>query len=124
MKRQPGKYLTAIFLVLALQLGGGLACTVSKTTVSGSFAPKGTICSGDLIFEDTFDTLDFAKWQHEITLGGGGNWEFQWYLNNRSNSYAENGVLYLTPTLTSDAIGEEGLRSAHINLHGGSSVDE
>ena len=25
-----------------------------------------------LIFEDNFDSLDFNKWKHEITLGGGG----------------------------------------------------
>lgn len=96
---------------------------MSQTTVSGSAAPTGTICSGDLIFEDTFDTLDHKKWQHENTLGGGGNWEFQWYTNNRSNSYVDNGVLYLTPTLTSDAIGEAGLSTAHININGGSAVD-
>ena len=29
-----------------------------------------------LVFEDEFTELDFTKWQHEITLGGGGNWEF------------------------------------------------
>ena len=32
---------------------------------------------GELIFEDNFDTLDFDKWEHEITMSGGGNWEFQ-----------------------------------------------
>ena len=25
-----------------------------------------------LIFEDNFDMLDFTKWRHEITAGGGG----------------------------------------------------
>jgi hypothetical protein len=33
--------------------------------------------SGELIFEDNFDTLNFDMWQHEITMAGGGNWEFQ-----------------------------------------------
>ena len=33
--------------------------------------------SGELIFEDNFDFLDFDKWEHEITMAGGGNWEFQ-----------------------------------------------
>ena len=32
---------------------------------------------GELIFEDNFDKLDFDKWEHEITMSGGGNWEFQ-----------------------------------------------
>ena len=36
--------------------------------------------SGELIFEDNFDKLDFDKWEHEITMSGGGNWEFQvWF---------------------------------------------
>lgn len=32
----------------------------------------GQYCSGDLIFEDTFDSFDLKKWQHENTLSGGG----------------------------------------------------
>lgn len=34
------------------------------------------IVSSKLIFEDDFNTLDFKKWKHDITLSGGGNWEF------------------------------------------------
>jgi beta-glucanase (GH16 family) len=60
-----------------------------------------------LIFFDDFNTIDFNTWQHEITLGGGGNWEFEYYTNNRSNSYTNNSVLYLKPTLTADRIGEQ-----------------
>ncbi|KAG5189138.1 concanavalin A-like lectin/glucanase domain-containing protein [Tribonema minus] len=41
--------------------------------------------------------------------GGGGNWEFQLYQNNRTNSYVDDGVLYLQPTLTSDRIGMQGM---------------
>lgn len=113
--------LVSVLVLVAVQTS--TACLASQTTVSGTHAPTGTICSGDLIFEDNFDRLDFQKWQHESTLGGGGNWEFQWYLNNRSNSYVENSVLFITPTLTSDAIGEAGLTSANINIHGGTPVD-
>ena len=29
-----------------------------------------------IVFEDDFSTLDFTKWRHDITLSGGGNWEF------------------------------------------------
>jgi len=27
--------------------------------------------------------IDFSIWKHEITMGGGGNWEFEYYGNNR-----------------------------------------
>lgn len=37
-----------------------------------NFAASGQYCSGDLIFEDTFDIFDTRKWQHENTLSGGG----------------------------------------------------
>ncbi|RKO86347.1 concanavalin A-like lectin/glucanase domain-containing protein, partial [Blyttiomyces helicus] len=55
---------------------------------------------------DQFHTLDTAVWSHSVTLGGGGNFEFEWYTNNRSNSFVHEGVLYLQPTLTSENIGE------------------
>jgi hypothetical protein len=62
-----------------------------------------------LIFADEFKTLDTSVWEHEITAGGGGNYEFQHYTNNRSNSFVQEGVLYLRPTLTVDTIGEENI---------------
>jgi hypothetical protein len=58
-----------------------------------------------LIFNDDFNTFDMKTWEHEITLSGGGNWEFEWYVNNRTNSYVKDGVLYIKPSLTEDAIG-------------------
>ena len=59
-----------------------------------------------IAFEDNFNgPLDNSQWRHDVTMGGGGNWEFEMYVNNRSNSYTENGVLYIMPTLTADIIG-------------------
>lgn len=54
---------------------GTQKCEQTLTTASGSHAihkPNGQFCSGDLIFEDTFDTFDLRKWQHENTLSGNG----------------------------------------------------
>jgi hypothetical protein len=95
------------------------------TTASGSRAPAaGSFNSGDLIFEDTFDNLDFETWQHENTVAGGGNWEFQWYANNRSNSYVEDGNLHIVPTTVAEEFGEAFLTSGVLNLHGGAPADE
>jgi len=55
-----------------------------------------------LVWSDEFDTLDFTKWKHEITMGGGGNWEFEYYANNRSTSYVNDGMLHIKPLLTAD----------------------
>ncbi|KAL3274990.1 hypothetical protein HHI36_019764 [Cryptolaemus montrouzieri] len=99
-------------------------CIGSPTTTSGTLAPKDPICSGDLIFEDNFDTLDMNIWQHEQTLGGGGNWEFQWYSNNRTTSFVEDGILFIKPRLLADDTGEEYLYSATLDINGGSPADE
>lgn len=45
---------------------------ISPTTASGKVAPNGPFCSGQLLFEENFDKLDFDVWQHENTLSGGG----------------------------------------------------
>ncbi|KAK6192409.1 hypothetical protein SNE40_003879 [Patella caerulea] len=71
-----------------------------------------------LVFEDNFDFLNHRIWEHEITLGGGGNWEFQHYTNNRSNSYTRDGVLYIKPTLTIDNYGDDFLQSGTLDVWG------
>ena len=58
------------------------------------------VANSKLVFEDNFDDLDFTKWRHDITLAGGGNWEFELYDNNRSTTYAQNGKLTIMPVLT------------------------
>jgi len=93
--------------------------SVTKTNRDGEvYAP------GDLIFSDEFDKLDVETWQHEITMSGGGNWEFQIYHNSRENSYVKDGVLYIKPSLTSDRHGEDFLFNGQLSLHGGSPADE
>lgn len=76
-----------------------------------------------LIFEDNFNSLNFTQWQHEITMGGGGNWEFQMYVNNRTNSFTKNGTLYIKPTLSIDTLGEESFRHGIVNVWGGAPAD-
>jgi len=71
-----------------------------------------------LIFDEPFDYFDLDVWEHEITAGGGGNWEFQYYTNNRSNSYTKDGRLYMKPTLTADKYGEAFLTSGTLELWG------
>nr|XP_002730539.1 PREDICTED: beta-1,3-glucan-binding protein-like [Saccoglossus kowalevskii] len=88
-----------IFLVLTLFVVLAVAITVIALYATGNLPLSS---SDDLIFEDTFDTFRFDWWQHEITAGGGGNWEFEYYTNNRSNSYVRDNILYIKPTLTLD----------------------
>jgi len=75
------------------------------------------------VWSDEFDEFDLSRWQHEITAGGGGNFEFEYYTNNRSNSYVRDSVLYLKPTLLADKIGEGALWNYDLNLWGSSPAD-
>jgi len=78
-----------------------------------------------VIFEDDFEEFDLEKWQHELTMGGGGNWEFQYYTNNRSNSYVRDSTLFLKPTLTADMIGEKNVLNDYtMEIWGASPADE
>ncbi|XP_030761868.1 beta-1,3-glucan-binding protein-like [Sitophilus oryzae] len=95
----------------------------SLSSVSGDSVKNKSPCSGDLIFDEDFDSFDLSRWQHEITLSGGGNWEFQYYANNRSNSYVENGTLHIRPTLLSDDFGEKFLWSGTLDLNAGTLAD-
>lgn len=50
--------------------------------------------------------------------------EFQWYTNNRSNSFCEEGFLHIRPTLTADLMGERHLSSGALSIHGSTSADQ
>lgn len=95
----------------------------SKLALLAAFATVPSEAEEKLIFSDEFNTLNFTTWQHEITAGGGGNWEFEYYTNNRTNSFVKDGVLHLQPTLTADKLGEDGVRTGTLELWGSTPAD-
>jgi hypothetical protein len=77
-----------------------------------------------LIFKDDFNFLDFKKWKHDLTMSGDGNWEFQLYHNNRTNTFVKDGKFHIKPTLIQDRIGIDNVRSGYyLDMWGGSPVD-
>lgn len=52
------------------------------------------------------------------------NWEFQWYTNNRSNSFAEDGMLNIRPTLTAGQFGDSFMTSGTLSLQGNFPTDQ
>ncbi|XP_065187034.1 beta-1,3-glucan-binding protein-like [Sycon ciliatum] len=87
-------------------------------------ASKSYLTNASIVFQDEFTEFDLEVWQPEITLSGGGNWQFDWAYNNRSNTYVRDGVLYLKPTFTSDYIGEAAVESGFdLDVWGGSPAD-
>lgn len=70
-----------------------------------------------LIFHDDFNNLDHSVWDHLITTTPTGNGEFQYYTNNRTNSFIKEGVLYLKPTLTNDTFSDDFLTSGRYYIY-------
>ena len=64
-----------------------------------------------IIFQDKFDTLNFDTCQHEITMSGGGNWEFEMYVNDKRNAFVKNNTLFIKPTFTADVLGEDVMKT-------------
>lgn len=64
--------------------GRGARCRTSVTTVKGTYAPSGRICSGRLLFRENFDTFNKDIWKNEIAMGGGGVSSFQLRFFKRS----------------------------------------
>ncbi|KAH7886769.1 glycoside hydrolase family 16 protein [Phlebopus sp. FC_14] len=88
----------------------GIAASIIKCYFGYKSVPmiNGNLC---LVLDEEFDTdTDTVfgpngNWFREIELGGFGNGEFEMTTSSSNNSYVSNGYLYITPTLTSDAIG-------------------
>ena len=111
------KWVSLISLAISFSSSSALDCSGSSSVSTSSLqGVKRWHEAGELIFEDEFDKIDFTIWDHEITMAGGGNWEFQVYWNNRTNSYTRDSVLYIKPTLTSDRFGEDFVRMGELDV--------
>lgn len=60
-----------VLLLLCAAARASATCIASITTATGHKAPS-RICSGDLIFNEEFNSFDFQTWNHEKTATGGG----------------------------------------------------
>lgn len=71
-----------------------------------------------LVMEDDFSNgINADYWTHEVRLDGYGNHEFEWTTANANNSYVEDGILYIVPTLTSDTLGTDAITNGYtLNL--------
>lgn len=66
--------LFSLLLALGVVRGASTKCEKTVTTASLSASKKSSsekkVCSGDLVFEETFDSFDLDVWQHDISLNG------------------------------------------------------
>lgn len=105
-----------IIFCISVAIKATESCVSTPTTVKGTHAPSKPFCSGDLIFEENFDTFDLSKWQHAVTMAGGGNYQFNWVVNDRNNTYVSGGKLHIRPTLTDDVFGPGFVNSGTVEI--------
>ncbi|XP_061407470.1 beta-1,3-glucan-binding protein-like isoform X1 [Lethenteron reissneri] len=122
-------FFLALSVALAAALGSKAVCAKQASVdVCTSFPCPDSCdktlkpCNG-LIFEELWNQLNLDTWEHEITAGGGGDWEFQHYTNNRSNSYVRDGTLFIRPTLTEETYNEDFVRTGTLNIWGSTPAD-
>ncbi|XP_035705779.1 beta-1,3-glucan-binding protein isoform X2 [Folsomia candida] len=115
---------TTLIMVLSFGLLSCAAFFEDRKEWSVTESTYGRAKPKALIFREEFNTLDLDLWDHEITMSGGGNGEFQVYQNNRSNSYVKYGKLYIKPTLTADKFGEDFLYEGNLQLGGPAPADQ
>ncbi|KAJ3560837.1 hypothetical protein NP233_g10574 [Leucocoprinus birnbaumii] len=107
----------AYFLTYGVMLlgvaAGAIRCWISwKDTpiIAGNLCP---------VLDEEFDSADGifgenGKFFREVDMSGFGNGEFEMTTASENNSYVRNGRLYITPTLTSDVIGEAAIVNGSI----------
>lgn len=79
-----------------------MQCERSETTVAG----RETVCKGSVIFEDTFASVDYAKWEPVTRFSSDyEDAEFNSYQNRSENYYVRNGMLVIAPTLQTTVSG-------------------
>lgn len=86
--------------------------------INGATIKEASSCTSYpcLIFDEPFDTFDFKTWRHWNTAAATGNNEFQYYANNRSNSFVKEGRLHLKATLTNNTFDDQFLSSGTLDL--------
>ncbi|KDR73049.1 hypothetical protein GALMADRAFT_1342774 [Galerina marginata CBS 339.88] len=97
-------FITYAFMFLGVA-AGALRCYFGWFDVrllSGNLCP---------VLDENFDSEDGVfgdngKFFREVDMSGFGNGEFEMTTASENNSYVRDGKLYITPTLTSDNIGE------------------
>ena len=67
-----------------------------------------------LVWSDEFEFLDETKWSHLVTTHP--PQDFQYYRNNRANSWVSGGQLHLMASLTAREYGESFLYRGRLDL--------
>ncbi|KAF9039187.1 concanavalin A-like lectin/glucanase domain-containing protein [Panaeolus papilionaceus] len=115
-KRDPAtrwSYLITWAALLIGVIGGAARCFFGYMEVP---ILPGNMC---VVMDENFDSADGVfgdngKFFREVDMSGFGNGEFSMATGSENNSYVKDGRLYITPTLTRDAIGDSAVDDGYV----------
>ncbi|CAL7939425.1 unnamed protein product [Xylocopa violacea] len=76
-----------------------------------------TVCPGQLIFEENFDTLNRTRWTVIERFSDAPSYEFVVYMNDKNNVAVESGVLHIRPVPTDEKYRDGFVRDGTIALN-------
>lgn len=88
--------------VTEYRLGNTTINVIPVETMHLEMPPGQQLCP---VLEEDFKTLDSKRWTHEITMAGGGNWEFQAYVKDKRVVYTQDNALFIQPIFMEDVQG-------------------
>ncbi|TKY89775.1 hypothetical protein EX895_001072 [Sporisorium graminicola] len=109
------KRIDYLFVLIGIAVGVLASGAVIGLGIFGFMSGQHNYC---LALDEQFDgPLNTNLWTREVQVGGFGNKEFEWTTASSNNSYTKDGLLYITPTLTADLIGEDAVTNGYtVNL--------
>ena len=109
------KRIDYLFVLIGITIGVLTSGAIIGIGIFNFMRGQHTYC---LALDEQFDgPLNTNLWSREVQVGGFGNSEFEWTTASSNNSYTKDGKLYITPTLTSDMIGEAAVTNGYtVNL--------
>ncbi|XP_076639542.1 beta-1,3-glucan recognition protein 1 [Colletes latitarsis] len=75
-----------------------------------------SVCSGEVIFEENFNSLNSSQWMVVERFPDAPNDEFVMYMNNEEIVEVKDGALHITPVLTDNKYGQGFVRSGNLVL--------
>ncbi|XP_076238711.1 beta-1,3-glucan recognition protein 1 [Calliopsis andreniformis] len=98
-------------------------CIPSETNVieidtTGVQSTRRNLCSGQLIFEENFNSLNQSRWTVIERFSDAPSYEFNVYMNDPDIVNVKDGNLHIKPILTSNKYGREFVMSGSLVLNG------
>lgn len=89
-------------------------CVASETTYNGGKKA----CRYQLLLDEHFEVLNLTLWKHDVLMPDEPDFEFVAYDKDPDNSWVENSILHIKPTILEDSYGPGFVMNGTLSLDG------